>query len=216
MFDLMNNTLEQEWDYFAKDATKDHELTIIREDGVYRHLRVATPGTNTYAWEIVTWPGHLAISGDVGDGYTFSRLYDMFDFFNPHATTNDTMPSIDFHYWAEKLGFAQRGTEKRFSPEQFLHRVREAAEAYAKEYDKNIDVEALCTQASHHTDNEYTAREWARDEDTVLSQDFYWEADFSVYDHHYVTACFAIADTIRRYNDVKKTPQENITAPATV
>ena len=30
---------------FLKD-TKDHAVTVLRDDGVYRHIKVAKPGTN--------------------------------------------------------------------------------------------------------------------------------------------------------------------------
>lgn len=89
---------------FPKDVA-DHELTILRDDGLYRHLRCAQPGTGSYWFEIVTWPGALAIRGDAGDGYLFSRIDDMLEFFRrPDQRINP-------QYWAEKLGQGCRRVE---------------------------------------------------------------------------------------------------------
>ena len=57
-------------------ATSAHELTVIRDDGIYRHLRVGKPDTGMWHWQIVTWPGHLAITGDVGEGYVLACAVD--------------------------------------------------------------------------------------------------------------------------------------------
>lgn len=73
--------------------TAEHVMTVLRDDGLYRHLRFGKPGTGMYQFDLVTWPGYLAITGDIGT-YTFSRLPDMFDFFTGY---------INHGYWAEKL-----------------------------------------------------------------------------------------------------------------
>ncbi len=60
--------------------TADHELTTLHDDGIYRHILMSKPGTGLYRYELITWPGHLAISGDL-DSYVFARVDDMFTFF---------------------------------------------------------------------------------------------------------------------------------------
>ncbi len=75
------------------EAVAEHEMTVKHDDGLYRHLRFSKPGTWSYGFDLVTWPGHLAISGDMGD-YVFARIEDMLDFFTG---------SINPHYWSEKL-----------------------------------------------------------------------------------------------------------------
>src|ERR1039457_99476 len=79
---------------FERD-TAEHEMTVIHDDGLYRHLRFQKPGSWIYGYDIVTWPGYLAITGDAGE-YMFARLPDMFEFF----AGNDR---INPQYWAEKL-----------------------------------------------------------------------------------------------------------------
>jgi hypothetical protein len=76
----------------------EHEMTVLQDDGgVYRHLRFRHPGTVIYSFNLITWPGHLAIAGDCG-AFMFARTHDMFEFFE--ASTNG---AINPHYWSEKL-----------------------------------------------------------------------------------------------------------------
>ena len=73
-----------------------HRMEIIRDDGLYRHLRMKQPGTSCYYFDIITWPGYLTVTGDMGT-WTFSRIADMFDFFGAWKGV------INTHYWSEKL-----------------------------------------------------------------------------------------------------------------
>ena len=79
---------------FQKDVSQ-HGVTIIRDDGVNRHIRFKRPGTMCMHFDLITWPGYLCYCGDMGT-YVFSRLEDMFEFFR---TDRDINPG----YWAEKL-----------------------------------------------------------------------------------------------------------------
>lgn len=64
---------------FLEDI-KNHKLNILKDDGLYRHLVFKRPCTNCCRFDIVTYPGYLVISGDMGC-QVFSRLTDMFEFF---------------------------------------------------------------------------------------------------------------------------------------
>ncbi len=79
---------------FKKDVS-EHQMNVIKNEGVYRHLTFQKPGTSVYYFEIITTPGLLTINGDMGT-YVFSRLHDMFEFFGDKQGIN---PS----YWGEKL-----------------------------------------------------------------------------------------------------------------
>lgn len=85
-------------DRFARD-TKNHVMTVLHDDGVYRHLRFAQPDRSSYWFDIVTWPGTLAIRGDFGDGFMFVRINDMFEFFRRNGNEHGINPG----YWAEKV-----------------------------------------------------------------------------------------------------------------
>lgn len=99
--------------------TSGHRMRVLRDDGLYRHLRFTAPGTWCYGYDLITWPGQLAIAGDCGD-YTFARTLDMFEFFRSDRG------EINPHYWSEKLTNPdmRRGTE-RYEPHLLRPRVME-------------------------------------------------------------------------------------------
>ena len=112
---------------FPGDIAK-HKLTVLRDDGLYRHLRCARPGSSFYWFEIVTWPGSLAIRGDMGGGWIFSRIEDMFAFFRSkgHGTINPG-------YWSEKLPDCGRSV-RVYSEGVFRARLDEALADYDEAY----------------------------------------------------------------------------------
>lgn len=102
---------------FEREAGQ-HRMRVFHDDGLYRHLRFTAPGTWAYGYDLITWPGQLAIAGDCGD-YTFARVADMFDFFRSERG------AINPHYWSEKLtNRDMREGTRRFEPELFESRVR--------------------------------------------------------------------------------------------
>jgi len=52
-------------DLFLKDVAS-HQMHIIQNDGVNRHIRFSKPGTSCYHFDLITWPGHLCYTGDMG------------------------------------------------------------------------------------------------------------------------------------------------------
>ncbi|MFE1359436.1 hypothetical protein [Streptomyces harbinensis] len=72
-----------------------HRVTILHDDGLYRHMRWATPRTVGYLYELVTWPGWLAIRGTANASYMFGHATDMLEFFRGA----DVSPGS----WAERL-----------------------------------------------------------------------------------------------------------------
>ena len=64
---------------FLEDI-KDHRLTVRVNRGTDRHLHFSKPGSIDQSFDLVTWPGHLCYTGDMGT-YVFERLPDMFTFF---------------------------------------------------------------------------------------------------------------------------------------
>lgn len=198
------NPFASSWLQF-QTATREHALAVIHDDGLYRHLRMAQPGTGVWSWEIVTWPGHLAITGDVGDGFTFARTHDMLEFFDTSEYGNcygDNSPFINPGYWAEKLGLAQRGTERVYSPEKFLSAITQAVhdQLGAGRIEMSLDaLDEFVDRARYRADDEHEARDWAERQAEILAEDFFWEADFSAFSEQYLIACYAIATTVRHY-----------------
>ncbi|MFE7115007.1 hypothetical protein ACFU99_06225 [Streptomyces sp. NPDC057654] len=107
--------------------TAEHQLIVLHDEGLYRHLRIQKPGTRTWSWDITTWPGHLATSGDIANGYMFTRDLDMIDWFSLCRKCrdyySDGAPNIDVHYWAEKLCGGRSHEEEKYHPDIFLWHV---------------------------------------------------------------------------------------------
>lgn len=188
---------------------KNHELTIIRDDGVYRHLRCCRPDTWSYGFEIVTWPGHLAISGDIGC-YVFSRVTDMFEFFGAGR--------INPGYWAEKaLAVDRHGSPRQVTLESFEQRVRSWIASEAQSGLAPSDVVSFRCAVERDVINPmhdwgggdlHEARRNLRDfvwvspttgERRDASDS--WEWDFADYDTTFLRCCHAIVLAISKYRE---------------
>lgn len=101
---------------FARDAAQ-HQLTVLHDDGLYRHLRFRAPRRNTYWFDLITAPGSLTFRGD-GESFTFDRDPDMFQFFRRRPG------SINAHYWAQKVTSGRDGLMK-YDDGQLTSWVRE-------------------------------------------------------------------------------------------
>lgn len=98
--------------------TENHQLTIEHEIDGYRTLHVGKPGTGIWHWKVITSPFYLTIIGDIADGYTFTRIFDMLDFFgrgDRPSRYDDGSPRINPHYWAEKLTRGGRESVRKYS-----------------------------------------------------------------------------------------------------
>jgi len=95
--------------------TVQHQLTVLHDDGLYRHFRFMDPESSHHWFDLITWPGSLAIKGDMGS-YTFSRTQDMLDFFRRSAW--DGGPNLQ--YWEEKLDAADARSGVREYSEELL------------------------------------------------------------------------------------------------
>lgn len=103
---------------FLKDVS-GHKMTVLLDQKVYRHARFRKPGNSNMWFELVTWPNHLTIAGDMGT-WTFTRILDMFEFFR------DDELRINSGYWAEKLcngTSGGRSNAKEFDQDAFEERV---------------------------------------------------------------------------------------------
>ncbi|MDK8874715.1 MULTISPECIES: hypothetical protein [Paracoccus] len=95
---------------FLSDV-RDHQMTIELDQGVHRSILFKRPRSSAYYFRLVTWPGRLTISGDMGD-YTFARLIDMFEFFRHAGPAYDRGDRINVDYWDEKLTAICKGGER--------------------------------------------------------------------------------------------------------
>ncbi|MBU2968770.1 hypothetical protein KO527_05330 [Pseudoalteromonas sp. C2R02] len=79
---------------FLKDI-ENHKMTVMQDNGLYRHLNFSKGSINQH-FNLITYPDHLVISGDMGT-FIFKRTEDMFKFFR-----SDEL-GINTGYWDEKL-----------------------------------------------------------------------------------------------------------------
>lgn len=52
---------------------REHEIKVIRDDGLHRHLRFKKQNTSNQYFDLITWPGTICIHGDMGT-FVFSRV----------------------------------------------------------------------------------------------------------------------------------------------
>jgi hypothetical protein len=102
--------------------TAEHEMTVLHDDGMYRHLRFNRPGHSAYWFDLFTAPGVLIFQGD-GDSYVFRRLTDMFEFFRSGIWADGSL-HINPHYWAEKLT-SDRDSVMKYDQDSFEQQVKE-------------------------------------------------------------------------------------------
>lgn len=180
-------------------STKNHQMTVLRDEGLYRHIRFAEPGTGIWRFDLVTWPGHLVVTGDIED-FHFARIDDMFEFFR------SPVGYINPGYWAQKLRGPVRA--KSFSPGRVYDYFRDWCkwnEGPHRELWRAICDEVLrdeygdvCSesQAQHalttfrHGDFEFTGS---------------WEWELRDWDFHFLVSLHAIVWGINQYDRARVT-----------
>lgn len=186
---------------FLRDV-RHHEMTIELDQGVHRSIRFAKPGSSTYHFRLNTWPGHLAISGDMGS-YTFSRVQDMFMFFRDASMSGHINPQ----YWAEKADAVDRqGGPKRFSHEKLASAVREHADEWQVRLGDAVKIRAEVEElAVGGFCNEHEAYEAIRDFEASDGNGFIdFESSLKDWDFGYLWLCRAIVWGIKQYDLVKE------------
>ncbi|MGX9740998.1 hypothetical protein [Pseudocitrobacter corydidari] len=203
--------------------TAYHRLEIIRDDGVYRHLRMQRPGTSCYYYDIITWPGYLTVTGDMGT-WTFSRVYDMFNFFG--GWTGE----INTHYWSEKLeagaGCSARDLlAQEYDHEAFCRSLKESMSEYLEDSEDDLSEDDDWDDEDDTPDSDKAkvreaVRELCRGEfsnDWEAYQAVYeadwperWSAwdvcdglTFKTYTSHFRWILFAITWAISKYHNTK-------------
>ena len=186
---------------FKKD-TEDHEIHVMHNYGVYRHLVFKRPGAYSCyeRFELVTFPGSLVYTGDCGT-YTFSRTNDMFHFFNKK--------NINPEYWGEKCTSEDIHSRMvEYSVEVWEEEVRELVQDWAEERrDDGCGEDMISAQIeaveedilSVRPDFELEARKLIDDfmpinhaDGHPLNFDDFWEIRLTKATHRYIWACHAI------------------------
>ena len=169
---------------FLSDVSK-HQMEIRIENGLYRHLRFSRPDTNNMSFSIVTWPGYLAYTGDMGD-FVFARLPDMFDFFRGDK--------INPGYWAEKVQAACRDGVEEYSEDA----ARRCITDHIEEQELTDDLKEQIANFPYD-DGEHALRQAIDDCNHCLFWDA-WEFDFKEYTGRFTWCCHALVWAIRQYD----------------
>jgi hypothetical protein len=195
---------------FTRETAK-HEMTIVHDDGLFRHLRFKNPASSAYWFELTTVPGALVFRGD-GDTFTFARLV-MFQFFRSERG------SVNPRYWAEKITDG-RDRARVYDEDMFRQVVLE--HFHENLVDGGIPLEyagsALTELCADVLDDETVADETtaraaldrfefdiSADSRTRFADTYEWE--FYVWDWWYLWACQAIVWGIKQYDAAKACPE---------
>jgi hypothetical protein len=181
---------------FLKDVS-NHSMTVLLDQGVYRHLSFSNNGSSTKKFDIVTWPGFLAYSGDMGC-FVFLRLKDMFEFFRNYKDKKELQ--INPSYWGEKLQAVDRDGyypgHKEYSPEKFKERVEEKVKEWIEEFEGEYD-------SSEHEQFEQK-KDFAEDIKAVIEEEVLRYADDGEYKAHEVLRDFCFEYTANRFTNSQK------------
>lgn len=194
------------------EETKNHKLLIIKDDGIYRHLRMKSDSFNMY-YEIITYPEGLLIRGDMGT-FIFERTEDMFQFFNS-GINKDGEISINSGYWEEKCQTSSNfgAGIKEFDSDKFLKHVKDDFESYfdnGESEEKNQVWEEIEDQILSVGHNENELQNAINNFDiqsyinTKFSFECFWEHSYSKYSFHFIWCLYAIVLAIKEYNLTKK------------
>lgn len=203
-----------------KNETADHEMVVLHDEGLYRHLRFQRtvwrpPLTNplkysAYWFDLITAPGMLTFQGD-GQAFVFHRLKDMFEFFRgPIGWIN---PS----YWQEKVVSGRDGI-RTYNEQVFCARV---IEEFTEALSVGVPIGTGRALREQVLDNDWAETHYeagARDALARFEHDGFEftdtaEWDFRDYDWWFLWACYAIVWGIAYY-DTKTRPMVPDPAPA--
>lgn len=204
---------------FLKDV-ENHVMESIRDDGLYRHIRFRRPGTMCMHFDLITWPGYLCYTGDMGT-YVFWRLDDMFEFFRTDqdcARRHGKQLRINLGYWSEKLqavdGGHRSGRPKEYSSAKFSRAVTERLIEWMRHDGLDRDgrrelrqlVEDDVLAAAY--DGEVRAFDAATGfcanvGGRIFEFTDFWEYDLTEYTHHFIWCCYALAWGIQVYDESK-------------
>ena len=206
---------------FLTDVAK-HQMTILHEDGLHRHIRFIKPDSSDMFFDLITWPGVLCYTGDMGT-YIFRRLPDMFEFFrtdtkSPYLASKGLTLGINLSYWSEKLEAADRSDTgngyQEFSSEKFTKIIREQCAQWVADCpksDRRDLIEAVYDDVlAYAEDGEDRACRAAIDfSHETPTQEFnfsgFWEHNMHEYTDHFQWCCYALTWGIKQYEKSKTT-----------
>lgn len=196
---------------FLRDVS-NHEMHIIKDDGLYRHLRFKRPGTSVMYFDLIAWPDRLCYTGDMGT-YVFSRLEDMFQFFRAdreRATRHGHGLAINLGYWSEKVLSGDRSGRGNGIKEFSIELARKSLKEYVRDYadppkNERSEFHSDLRDSIYYSEDEWEFVEAVRNYRSkhLCLSDFLIDANFDEYTHHFVWCCYALAWGIQKYDEHK-------------
>lgn len=194
-------------------SVKDHQIEILKDDGIYRHIKCQKPETWDRGFEIITFPGGLLYTGDMGT-YEFERVEDMFFFFRSGINKTGEI-SINSGYWEEKCKSESifGGGIKKFDSDLFKENVKEYFETYYEDVEseeKEKVREEIQEQIFNYTEDSEWSLVSALNRFTTYSIetkfDFtdFWESSVNSKTYYFIWCLWAIVWTVQKYDEVKK------------
>lgn len=187
------------------NEVSSHEMTVFKDDDLYRHIRFKKPNTMSYYFDIITWPGNLTICGDMGT-FTFARVRDMFDFFKGDQ--------INPSYWHEKMiACDSHSKSMEFSSKIFEEMIEYRFKNLEFESDELKDAAWDDVQdkiLSHYPQSIYEVVQLTDDYSIYLNEkeycpftEMYMDGNFEDYTFHFIWICYAIQWGVNKYNESK-------------
>jgi hypothetical protein len=188
---------------FVTDVA-NHSIEIKHDDGVYRHVTFSNNGSSILKFSLVTFPGHLVYTGDMGT-FVFCRLFDMFEFFRHRSS------SPNYSYWHQKLEAVDYpdGSRER-SIELFRENLMSRVSRHGDDCDEcDEECEETCVDKQSLLELvEEACERWEYDgpdaayamlRDSSFAEDF-TELSDTVYTVRFLWACNAIQWGVRQYD----------------
>ncbi|MEV7975350.1 hypothetical protein [Streptomyces sp. NPDC086519] len=189
---------------FARE-TASHEMTVLHDAGLYRHLRFAPAESSLCWWDLVTWPHNLIANGSHGS-FHFHRFgpdtIDMFVLFRDSRAGRTINPD----YWDEKV---RAGGVKSWSQSKFRAWLVEEAAALESRYPGTVEAvgKQILNSDEHNIEYAETARfavSQFRHGDVTLRFPDEWDLSFEDFDWKYLWQCHAIVAGIAMYDASRK------------
>lgn len=190
------------------ESIKNHTVNILQDNGVYRHLH-CTKGSMERHFDVVTYPGNLVISGDMGC-FVFSRVDDMFRFFRMQDSDFMRSNIINPGYWSEKV---TAGMTAEWCNHIFIQNVNQVMQDWLDDAEENGHDDEFIEEQKEKISDEFDYIEgewdavskinnWDADEGGVDFDDF-WESSCNRETYHYIWCCYAIVWAIGEYDKLK-------------
>jgi hypothetical protein len=184
---------------FAKD-TANHEMTVLHEDGFYRHLKFTHADHGSFgAFHLITWPYNLVVKTGWTFHFDIDATEDIFEVFRRTSYPGEINPD----YWQEKVR-AGRGEIVGFDGNVFEREVKQhVADAIRSgRAPRGLSREVLREIFEW---GDISHEDGARAELDAFSYEGWkfgetWEWDFTAYTPGFLWSCFAIRHGIAMYD----------------